>query len=142
MLGTDPYRAFRFLVEIQGLEVGGFQSVSGLERETKIEPYREGGVNYHEVQHAGLTTYPPLRLKRGLADPMLWTWHQAVIAGEIKRMVMSVVLLGEGRMEAWRWIFVGAYPSKWTVADLDATQSVVATETVEFVHHGLVGAGK
>jgi phage tail-like protein len=139
MLGTDPYRAFRFLVEIQGLEVAGFQSVSGLERETKIEPYREGGVNYHERQHAGLTTYPPLRLKRGLADPMLWAWHQAVILGQIKRMVMSVVLLGEGRTEAWRWIFIDAYPTKWTAGDLDATQNVVATETVEFVHHGLVG---
>lgn len=136
---TDPYRAFRFLVEIQGLEVGGFQSVSGLERETAIEPYREGGVNDHEVQHAGLTTYPRLRLKRGLADPMLWTWHQSVILGRIQRMVMSVVLLGETGSEAWRWIFTGAYPAKWTGPDLEATQSLVATETVEFVHHGLVG---
>lgn len=140
MPGTDPYRAFRFLVEINGLEVGGFQSVSGLERDTKIEPYREGGVNDHEVQHVGVTTYPPLRLKRGLADPALWAWHQAVILGRIQRSVMSVVLLGEGRTEAWRWIFIGAYPSKWTGPELDATQSQVAAETVEFVHHGLVGA--
>jgi phage tail-like protein len=139
MLGTDPYRNFRFLVEIQGIEVAGFQSVSGLERATKVEPYREGGVNDHEVQHAGVTTYPPLRLKRGLADPMLWAWHQAVILGKIQRMVMSVVLLGEERSEAWRWIFLGAYPSKWTGPDLDAMQNAVATETVEFVHHGLVG---
>jgi phage tail-like protein len=140
MLGTDPYRAFRFLVEIHGLRVGGFQSVSGLERDTKIETYREGGVNDHEVQHAGVTTYPPLRLKRGLADPALWAWHQSVILGRIQRLVMSVVLLDETRIEAWRWIFVDAYPAKWTGPELDATQSVVATETVEFVHHGLVGA--
>ena len=140
MPAPDPYRAFRFLVEIQGLEVGGFQSVSGLERQTKIEPYREGGVNDHELQHVGLTTYQPLRLKRGLADPTLWAWHKAVIRGEVQRKVMSVILLGEAGIEAWRWIFLGAYPAKWTVADLDATQSVVATETVEFVHHGLVGS--
>ena len=139
MLSADPYRAFRFLVEIQGLRVGGFQSVSGLERDTKIEPYREGGVNDHEVQHAGVTTYPPLRLKRGLADPALWAWHQAVILGRIQRSVMSVVLLGEGRTEAWRWIFLDAYPAKWTGPELDASQNMVATETVEFVHHGLVG---
>jgi phage tail-like protein len=140
MPSTDPYRAFRFLVEVQGLEVGGFQSVSGLERQTKIEPYHEGGVNHHEVQHAGLTTYPPLRLKRGLADPMLWAWHQAVILGRIERKVISVILIGEAGVEAWRWIFVGAFPAKWTGADLDAMQSVVATETVEFVHHGLAGS--
>ena len=139
MLGTDPYRAFRFRVEINALEVAGFQSVSGLERETKIEPYREGGVNDYEVQHAGVTTYPPLKLKRGLADPMLWAWHQAVILGRIQRMILSVVLLSEARIEVWRWIFIGAYPAKWTGSDLDAAQSVVATESVEFVHHGLVG---
>jgi phage tail-like protein len=139
MLGTDPYRAFRFRVEIQGLQVGGFQSVSGLECDTKIEPYHEGGVNDHEVQHAGLTTYPRLKLKRGLADPILWAWHQAVTLGKIQRKVMSVVLLGDAQIEAWRWIFIDAYPAKWTGADLDATQSVLATETVEFVHHGLVG---
>ena len=139
MFGTDPYRAFRFRVEINALEVGGFQSVSGLERDTKIEPYHQGGVNDYEVQHAGVTTYPRLKLKRGLADPMLWAWHQAVILGLIQRAIMSVVLLGDGQTEAWRWIFIGAYPVKWTGADLDATQNVVATETIEFVHHGLVG---
>ncbi|HLL31177.1 MAG TPA: phage tail protein [Allosphingosinicella sp.] len=139
MFGFDPFLAFRFRVEVMGIQVGGFQSVSGLECNTKIEPYREGGVNDYELQHAGLTTYPPLKLKRGLADPSLWAWHQAVILGRIQRAVLSVVLLSESRIEVWRWIFIGAYPSKWTGGDLDATQSVVATETVEFVHHGLVG---
>jgi phage tail-like protein len=52
---------------------------------------------------------------------------------------MSVILLGEGKTEAWRWIFMGAYPAKWTGPELDAGQSLVATESVEFVHHGLVG---
>ncbi len=133
----DPYRAFRFLVEIDGTEQGGFQTVSGIERDTKIEPYREGGVNDHEHQHAGLTTYPPLRLKRGLVDPVLWDWHQDVIAGTIRRKTISVVLLDEVGAEVWRWILAAAYPSKWTGAELDAGQSTLATETVEFVHHGL-----
>jgi phage tail-like protein len=137
MAVTDPYRAFRFRVEIQGLQVGGFQSVSGLERDTKIETFREGGVNDHEVQHAGLTTYPALRLKRGLADPMLWSWHQDVVEGRIRRRVVSIILLGTGQTEAWRWVVAGAFPSKWTGAELDAQQSNIATETVEFVHHGL-----
>ncbi|MEA3015679.1 MAG: hypothetical protein QOI38_401 [Sphingomonadales bacterium] len=139
MFGFDPFLAFRFRVEVMGIQVGGFQSVSGLERETKIEPFREGGVNDYELQHAGLTTYPRLKLKRGLSDPMLWAWHQAVILGEIRRMILSVVLLSEAQIEVWRWIFIGAYPAKWTGSDLDASQNLVATETIEFVHHGLVG---
>lgn len=137
MSRSDPYRAFRFLVELAGIVQGGFQSVSGIERVTKIEPYREGGVNDYEHQHTGGTTYPPLRLKRGLVDPALWLWHQAVIAGTVTRQPLSIVLLDESGDEAWRWVAVSAFPSKWTGADLDAQQNAVATETVELVHHGL-----
>ena len=133
----DPFRAFRFLVEIDGTEQGGFQSVSGIERVTKIDTYREGGVNDHEHQHAGLTNYPALKLKRGLVDPALWDWHQQVIAGDVKRKTISVVLLDQVGAEAWRWVLAGAFPSKWTGADLDAAQNALAAETIEFVHHGL-----
>lgn len=139
MSRPDPYRAFRFVVEVAGIIQGGFQSVSGLERTTKIDPHREGGVNDYEHQHAGLTTYPPLKLKRGLVDPALWLWHQAVILGRVRRLPLSVVLFDEVGDEAWRWIAVAAFPSRWTGADLDAAQNAVATETVEFVHHGLIG---
>ena len=133
----DPFRAFRFLVEIDGTEQGGFQTVSGIERDTKIDPYREGGVNDHERQIAGLTTYPPLKLKRGLVDAALWDWHQDMIAGTVQRKTISVVLLDEVGDEVWRWVLAGAYPSKWSGAELDAGQSNLATETVEFVHRGL-----
>jgi phage tail-like protein len=133
----DPYRAFRFIVEIGGIELGGFQSVSGLERETKIEPYREGGLNDREHQHATLTTYPPLTLKRGLVDAILWDWHQAVIAGAFLRQTVSVVLLDEAGDEAWRWVAADAFPSKWSGAELDATANALATEAVELVHRGL-----
>ena len=68
MARPDPFRLFRFVVEIDGTEAGGFQAVSGVERQTQVEPYREGGVNDFEHQLALKTTYPPLVLKRGLVD--------------------------------------------------------------------------
>jgi phage tail-like protein len=137
MAPVDPFRAFRFLVEVDAMEQGGFQTVGGLARESKIDTYREGGVNTFEHQHAGLTTYPALTLKRGLADPRLWDWHQEVVSGVVRRKTISIVLLDEAGGEAWRWICAAAFPSKWTGAELDATQTALATEQVEFVHHGL-----
>ncbi|WP_010183101.1 phage tail protein [Sphingomonas sp. PAMC 26605] len=133
----DPYAAFRFRVEIDAIEQGGFQSVAGLARETKIEPYREGGVNQFEQQHASQTTYPALTLKRGLVDTRLWDWHQDVIRGTIVRKTISIVLLDSAGAETWRWVCDAAFPSKWTGADLDAQRGEVATEAVELVHHGL-----
>jgi phage tail-like protein len=133
----DPYRGFRFRIEVQGTQLGGFQSVNGLERDTKIEPYREGGINDFEHQLIVQTTYPPLVLKRGLVDPELWAWHQDVIDGAVEKKTVSIVLLDEAGAEAWRWMCLDAFPSKWSGSELDATSNTVATETVELVHHGL-----
>jgi len=138
MATIDPLRAYRFQVELDGVRMAGFQSVSGLERESQIEPYREGGVNDFEHQLVVFTKYPPLVLKRGLVlDRALWDWHKDVINGTVERKTISVVLMDETGEEAWRWVFSAAFPSKWTGAELDATASNIATETVEFVHHGL-----
>lgn len=137
MARPDPYRNFRFVVEVEGTEAGGFQTISGLERQTEIEPYREGGVNDFEHQLVIKTSYPALVLRRGLVDSALWDWHQDVIAGGIERRTVSVVLLDDAGEEAWRWVCEGAYPAKWTGAELDAMANAVATESVEFVHHGI-----
>ena len=134
----DPYRAFRFRVEIDNLQVGGFQSVSGLVRESKVEPFREGGINHYEHQLVTLTTYPPLVLKRGLFDFTLWDWHEDVVAGTVKRKKITISLLNDAGNEVWHWICEGAFPSKWTGAELDATGNAIATESIEFVHHGLI----
>ncbi len=137
MARPDPFRAYRFRVEIDGSQEGGFQSVSGLERQCQIEPFREGGINDFENHLVTLTTYPALVLKRGLVDHFIWDWHQDVINGTVERKTVSVVLIDETGQEAWRWICVGAFPAKWTGAELDASASNVATESVEFVHQGL-----
>src|SRR5262249_10395375 len=124
----DPYRAFRFQVEIENTQQAGFQTVSGLERETKTEPNPEAEVNEFEPQLPGVTTYPPLTLKRGLVDPALWSWHQDVIEGRIERKTIAVILLDEVGGEAWRWVVADAYPVKWTGPELDAAASAVAAE--------------
>jgi phage tail-like protein len=137
MARPDPYRGFRFIVEINGTQAGGFQTISGIERQTHVEPYREGGVNNFEHQLVVKTTYPPLVLKRGLVDTWLWDWHQEVIEGRVQRRTVSVLLLDENGKEAWRWICDKAYPAKWTGGELDATASTLSTESIELVHHGI-----
>ena len=55
MAQPDPYRNFRFRVEFDQVQHGGFTRVKGLLRETKYESYREGGVNDHEHKLATMT---------------------------------------------------------------------------------------
>jgi phage tail-like protein len=137
MARTDPFHGFRYRVEFDGVQRGGFSRVKGLVRETKHESHREGGVNDFEHKLASLTSYGPLVLERGLADTSLWDWHDEVIAGNVTRRKISVVLQDDLGAEAWRWYADFAFPVKWSIADLDAANSQVVVESIEFAHHGL-----
>ena len=136
---NDPYLALNFLIEIEGLLVGGFSEVTGLQIETVIETYREGGVNEYEHKLAGPTRYPSnLILKRGLTDiETLWSWHQDVTQGKIDRKNGTIYLLDRQRLPAMWWDFTKAYPVKWTGPDFRADSNTVAVETVELVHRGI-----
>jgi len=135
---TDPYLAFQYQVEIESVTVGGFSEVTGLQVETEIKEYREGGLNEYMHRLAGPTRYPSnLILKRGLTDvDILIRWHQQVTQGAVKRFNGSIVLLDISGQERWRWNFLQAYPVKWIGPYLRANATEVALETLELAHNG------
>lgn len=137
MARNDPYQGFRFRVEFDHVQHGGFSRVKGLARETKHESFREGGVNDHEHKLATLTTYGPLVLERGLADAFLWSWHDDVVEGRIRRRDLTVAVHDGAGAEVWRWVVEGAFPVKWVASDLDAAAAQVVVESVELAHHGI-----
>lgn len=137
MVRRDPFHIFRFRVELDQLDHGGFSRVKGLVRETKVETRREGGVNDFEHKLATLTTYGNLVLERGLVDNYLWSWHEAVIEGRVRRQQVTVALYDETRSEVWRWLIQDAFPVKWVGSDLDASSGQVLIESVELAHHGI-----
>ena len=136
---AEPFTTFRFLVEIEGLVVGGFSEVTGLDIEVEVESYREGGLNTFAHELPGPVRYPArLVLKRGLTEAdSFWRWYRDVARGQIARKNGSIVLLDRTGQEAWRWNFTDAYPARWTGPQLRAGASEVAVETVELVHRGL-----
>lgn len=136
---NDPYQAFNFLFEIEGLLAGGFSEVTGLQIETEVEDYREGGQNAYIHKLAGPTRYPSnVVLKHGLTDiEFLWRWHQDVVQGEIKRRNCTVYLLDRMRLPAMWWDIAEAFPVKWSGPDLRAEDNSVAVETIELVHRGI-----
>lgn len=138
MARSDPQAGFRFKVSIDQVRTGGFTRVKGLSRETRVESFREGGVNDFEHKLMTLTSYPNLVLERGLADPELWNWHQDVVEGRVKRRTVTVTLEDGERKETWSWTASRAYPVKWSGSDFDSASGQVSVESVEFAHHGLL----
>src|ERR1051325_6236656 len=101
MLGgrNDPYLAFNFLVEVEGLTVAGFSEATGLHAEVEVEEYREGGVNEYIHRLRGPVRPPTnLVLKRGITDGWtLWRWFQPFASGMPSSLAQrrngSIVLL-------------------------------------------------
>jgi len=135
----DPYTAFNFLVEIDGISVAAFCEVSGLASATEVIEYRVGSDKTSTVRKLpGLTSYANIVLKRGVTqDNQLWLWRKAIEQGTPDRRSGSIVLLDDERNPVRRWHFTDGWITKFDGPDLNAKANDVAIETIEIAHEGL-----
>jgi phage tail-like protein len=135
----DPYLGVNFLVEIEGLIVGGFSKVEGLDSTIETQDHVEGGRNDYVHKVLKGTTYSPIVLSHGLTDiDTLWAWHERVRRGVIQRKNGTVMLLDTRRLPGMWWNFADALPVKWVGPSFDASaEGQVAIERIELVHRGL-----
>ena len=135
---NDPYAAFGFRIEIDGVTAAGFSEVSGIGVEIHVIEYRSLDEPLTSRKIPGRTRHLPLVLRRGLtADRQLWSWIKSAIDGNVQRRNGSVVLLDADRDEVLRVNFVRAWPSAWRLSGFDAASSEVAIEELVVEHEGL-----
>ncbi len=135
----DPYQSFNFVVEIEGLLVGGFTQVSGLEGEVEVDTHEEGGVNDFVHSFPRRTSYSNLVLSHGLTDiSTLWNWYYNVTQGIVERKNGTIMLLDRQQYPVMYWNFRNAFPVKWSGPEFDAGSNDAAVESIELVHEGLV----
>jgi len=128
---VDPYKTFRFLVEIDGIIQGGFAECSGFGSALEVVEYREGGDPSTVRKLPGKATYPDLTLKWGVTDSReLYDWHLAALNGRLERRSGSVILQDDTGAERVRWNFFGAWPSKYDGPDLNARGNEIAIDTL------------
>lgn len=135
----DPYRQFRFRVEIDGITQAGFSECAFADTTTDPVEYREGTDPTVFRKLSGLTKYGNITLKWGITDSMdLYKWRQQVIdtGAEGARKNMSIIMVDEAGADKARWDIVQAWPSKYDPPDFSAKGNEVAIETLEIVHEG------
>ncbi len=134
----DPFPAFRFEITIDDEPAGGFSECSGLQLETEVHDYQEGGVNDFVHKFPTRVKQSNLVLKRGIVDRRLWDWYYALVEGTVDLRGGSIMVRDPaGDKVLVKWEFAGAFPCKWQGPDLNATQNNVAVETLELCHQGL-----
>ncbi len=136
---VDPYRAYNFLVEIEGITRAGFRECSGLDSSQDPIEYREGNEGPLTARKlTGLNKYANLSLKGGITDDAeLWDWRKKAKDGQVERRNISIVMLDDVGEEKWRWNLTNAWPTKWTGPSFNATGNEVAIETLEIAHEDL-----
>jgi phage tail-like protein len=138
---NDPYGGYNFLVEIDGITRAGFRECSGLDTSQDASEYREGTDPLTVRKLPGLIKYSNVTLKRGITDDAeLWEWRKTVMAGQVERKNMSIILMNDAREEKLRWNLINCWPTKWEGPSFNATSSDVAVETLEIAHEGLAKA--
>jgi phage tail-like protein len=137
---TDVLISYRFYVEIDGITEAIFQEVSGLDIETEVTDYQEGGRNDHVHRLPGRTKVADITLKNGITTSMeLWNWYKQVIQGPpFQRRHVSIIMVDQKSNRTQAWEFQEALPVKWTGPQLNAGQSVAAVQTLKLTHKGLL----
>ncbi|MGD9081284.1 MAG: phage tail protein [Desulfobacterales bacterium] len=134
----DPFPAFRFEVKLDDLAVGGFSECAGLQIETEVQDYVEGGLNTHVLKFPTRTKQTNITLKRGIVDRVFWDWYYELTQGQVRFRNGSIIVRDpSGGQVTMEWQFSQAFPCKWVGPDLNAMQSNVAVETMELCHRGL-----
>ncbi len=138
-VSTDPYRAYTFKLEIQGVTEGHFTQCSGMSVRVPSIPYREAGAGQIVHRLPGPIEYGEITLRYGLTtSTQLWQWFQTAVKGQVERRNVSIVMLGDdGATPVLQWNLINAWPTEWRGALLDALGHEAAIESITLVFETL-----
>jgi phage tail-like protein len=110
-----------------------FQKVSGLSSSVETITVEEGGQNLYTQRLPKKIQYENLTLERGLVvgSPLVIEFNVAMSLFKFSPSNVLVSLLDNTRIPVASWLFMKAYPVKWSVSDLDATANSVVIEHME-----------
>ncbi len=140
MANYYPPVGFHFKVEVLGLPPNDFDvrftEVSGLSVEMVTEEVAEGGENRFVQKYPTRAKYPELALKRGLLrNSEVWNWTRRCIEDyRIEPKNVDIKLLNEAHEPLMTWHVVGAYPTKWSISDLNASNNAVVIESLQLFY--------
>ena len=139
-----PFKKYNYKVEIKGITEASFSEVSGFDASIDVIEYREGdeGVNYSRKMN-GLTKFGNVTLKWGMTSSInFYEWvmdvSQGKALGEDRCKDITITLFDDDGTTALAvWNLFGAWPSKYTAPDFNASSSEIAFESVEIVYENM-----
>jgi phage tail-like protein len=143
-LGGELQSAGRFLFEVDGVEIGTFRELTGLEVAVGVDEIREGGQNGFVHKLPGRMTWPNLVFRRGLTNSdALFEW-MSKSSGEgfagnnntLTRSTGAVTAIDSLGNRLRSWEVRGAFPVRWKGPDFSSGQDSPLEEELEITHQG------
>jgi phage tail-like protein len=152
-IGTvDPYRNFKFIVEINAPNgqffSAGFMRVTGLTRTTDVIDYREGGENTTMHKLPGQTKFEQLTFERGATDNTdMYNWAKqtdnfdgAGVAGLTSfnpaRATLTISVLDGDNNVLEAYEVQRAWVSEFNAGEFDSKGNDVLIERMVVQHEG------
>lgn len=113
-----------------------FQKVSGLATTLQTESLNEGGQNLYQHKLPVGVRYDNLVLERGMvvASPLNLEFNATLLLFRFATSNVLVTLLGDNKLPLAGWLFMKAYPVKWSTSDLDAAQPGLVIDRMELAY--------
>jgi len=135
----DPYRAYNFKLEVNGVVQGHFVRVEGPGVVIPRILYRAGGEHATVRSVPGPVEYTPVVLHYGLTDSQeMVRWLFKAVSGAVVRQNVSLAMLDDtGATEVRRWNLIAAWPCEWKGSPLDALGHELAIESLTLAYDRL-----
>ena len=143
-LGGEPALGSRFLFEVDGVEIGLFAAVRGLQVSSQTENLTEGGQNGYTHRLPGRLEWPNITFSRGLTDAdALFDWMNktagegfAAAGNKITRSTGAITAVASNGNRLRSWSLEDVFPVRWTGPDFATASDDPLTEELEIAHHG------
>jgi phage tail-like protein len=147
-LGGEPAILSRFLFEVDGVEIGIFKEVRGLEVTVATEEIKEGGQNGFAYKLPGRMSWPNIVLRRGVTkSDALFEWLQkssgegyAGNQNKLTRCTGAITAINQHLDRLRSWDLVGVFPVRWKGPDFSIERREPLEEELEIAHQGFSSA--
>jgi phage tail-like protein len=143
-LGGDLPTANAFLFEVDGVEIGIFREIRGLQVDVGVHEMREGGQNGFVHKLPGRMSWPNVVFRRGLTQSdALFTWLNnssgegfASKNNKLVRTTGAITALDSTGARLRSWELVDVFPVRWKGPDFETGRNEPLVEELEVAHHG------
>lgn len=133
--------AMRFVVAVDGIDLGGWSGCKGLNVEFKVKKIVSGGSYDHEIVLPDkAVTYGAVTLERVMtsADSAKVQSWLATKVDDFSPGTAQITLCDAAGKPVTTWSLRNVFPQKWAGPGLEAAGKKIATETLTLIHEGFL----